>query len=100
MLGEGRDRRFLANPVQLLPGREGCYKLGACCYSPPSPGPATAAASADDRPGQSEPAEQSRPPAEDGAALASHVLKPSVICFKTTQSDEGPSTCRLADVLR
>jgi len=35
-LGEGRDGRALASPVQLLLGREGCYKMGACRYGPPA----------------------------------------------------------------
>lgn len=99
-LGEGRDGRSLANPVQLLPGREGCYKLGACCYSPPSPAPTAAAAPPDDRPEQSDPIQQSRPLADDGATLASCVLEPSMICFRITQSDGRACACRLVDGLR
>ena len=55
-LAEGRDGRALVSPVQLLPGLEGCYKMGACRYSVP------AAAAPDADPD----AEAPRPLAEDG----------------------------------
>lgn len=43
MLGEAKHGSVLATPVELLPGLQGLYKIGACQYRlPPNDPPAAA----------------------------------------------------------
>lgn len=59
-LGEGRDGRRLVTPVQLLPGAEGVYKMGACRFTePPLPDPLP----------QQQQQQFLQPPSEDGPRL-------------------------------
>ena len=65
-LGEGRDGRSLVTPVQLLPGRDGCYKMGACRFTAPASQRDEAAAlpsdSSDEQSLSSPPEDGSSPP--------------------------------------